>query len=248
MPNLTLRAGLVAVLAIAALGLLAGCSDDGPTTAAPQSAWTVTDPLADVLKSTDGHTPPAPEDRVARLAEILGLTDEQAAAFLDACTAFFDGVAALRDQVQAGELTHDEAHVQADALRAEFEAALQTILTPEQYDMLAEMRMQRDPHHDRPPHDAPPRPDLMAHWTEWLTAVEATQDQVDAVMAGLETMRTGLDEVRAAVRAGEMTFEEATAAVEQLRADFDALLQETLTEDQYAALLEMRPDCDGRHR
>ena len=258
MTAISRRPSLLLLLIVTALALTAGCGDSGPTSTDPadSAAWTVEDPLADVLKSTDGVTPHSPEDRVARLTEVLGLTDEQAAAFLDACLAFDAAVADLRAQVEAGELTHDEAHAQAALARETLEATLQTILTAEQWDLLQEMRA----HHDAPPggghhhdgdddgHDGDHHggPDHVAHWTEWLTAVGADATQTDAILAGVEAMHAALEDLRAAVRAGEMTFDEARIEAEALRADFDALLQDTLTAEQYAALLELRPDHGGR--
>jgi predicted small lipoprotein YifL/soluble cytochrome b562 len=244
------RPWLPLLLIVSALVLLAACGDGGPTSTDPAdvAAWTVADPLADVLKSTDGVTPHSPEDRVARLTEVLGLSDEQAAAFLDACLAFEAAVADLRAQVEAGELTHEEAHAQAALARETFEATVQTVLTAEQWDLLQEMRHDHDTppgggHHGDDHHDGP---DHVAHWTEWLTAVGADQAQTDAILAGMDAMRAALEDLRAAVRAGEMTFEEARAEAEALRAGFDQLLQDTLTAEQYAALLELRPDHGGR--
>ena len=49
------------------------------------------------------------------------------------------------------------------------------------------------------------------------------------------------------MRAGDIDREEAKAAAQALRDDFDASLQEILTEEQYAALVELRPDCGRRH-
>ena len=41
---------------------------------------------------------------------------------------------------EGGELTHEEARDAAAVLRAEFDTALQTILTPEQYEALLALR------------------------------------------------------------------------------------------------------------
>jgi len=222
-----------------ALFALTGCSDDSAPMTPDTSNVIAVDPLDDVLKSTDGDTPEEPRPRIARLAEVLGLDETQAADLETAYLVFKDGVLALREQVRADELTFEEARAAAALLRDDFEAALQTILTEAQYDLLQEMRENRpDPrHHPRPHAD---------RWEEWLVAIEADTAQVEAILTGLETLRSDMQELRASVRAGDLTLEDAKEDAMALRDAFNLLLQETLTEDQYAALLDLRPDCRDR--
>jgi hypothetical protein len=255
-PSLHLTRSLFLVLLLV-FGLMAGCSDIGPGNPEqlPAAEWTTEDPLDDVLKSTDGFTPHSPEDRIARLTEVLGLTEDQAAAFLAAYLEFRAGMDVLREQVQAGELTREEAHEAALPLREAFEAELQIILTAEQYDLLQELRLEHEGgqggDHEGGPgdgHHGGGDGDYEARWSDWLATIGADQAQTDTIMAAVEAMHEGVRAVREAFRAGEITREEARAQTQVLRDDLDALLQETLTEEQYAALLELRPDCGGRRR
>jgi hypothetical protein len=135
------------VLAVLFAMAFVGCSEE---TIAPtlditsiEASTIAVDPLADALDSTDGSTPGDPSARIDRLAEVLGLDEAQKEALLAAYTEFRDARADLRDQVIAGEITLEEARAQAQVLRDAFEAELQIILTPEQYEMLQDMRRHR---------------------------------------------------------------------------------------------------------
>ena len=64
-------------------------------------------------------------------------------------------------------------------------------------------------------------------------------------MEAMETLRTGMQDLHSQVRSGDLTREEARSLAEDLRNAFDAELQTIrtiLTEEQYAALQELRPD------
>lgn len=227
------------VVALALL-LVAGCGQDD--VAAPGTTPTVIaeDPLEDALKSADGTVDVAPQDRLARLAEILGLDEDQLAAVTEAYLTFRDGVADLRDQVRDGDLTCAEARAEVLLLREAFEAELQVILTAEQWDLLQELRQNRAGH-PRGPHDCQ---GPVERWTEWLTEVGADEDQIADVIAALETMIAGMADLREQVADGTLTCEEARDAAEQLREDFDAALRSILTEEQYDALQGWRTDGD----
>jgi len=217
---------------------LAGCSDDeGVTGVGTTQSALAADPLDGVLASTLGYTPEGPSDRIQRLADLLGLSEDQEEALLSAYTEFRDGLEALHSQVTAGDLTWEEARGLAEALRDAFEAQLQVILTEEQYDLLQEMRAAR--HH-------PPRHErrLEDRWSAWLTQIGATEDQVTDVMAALRTLHAGMEGLHSRLVAGELTREEATDVARALRDEFDASLQSILTPEQYEQLLALRPDCD----
>lgn len=246
---------LILVVSFLALAL-GGCSEDSVT--APQDDTTViaADPLDDALKSMDDPAPTDPAGRIDRLAEYLGLDEQQIADLTIAYEAFRADMEDLRTQVRDGDLTIEEAREAAALLREAFEAELQVILTPEQWDMLQEMRLEgrerdrdREGDQDRDrDRDRDGTVNFLERWTDLLEQVGADEDQVADVLAALETFRTGVQDVRDAVSEGSLTCEEARDAVAALRDDFDAALQEILTEEQYAALLELRPDCDGRSR
>ncbi len=236
----TIRASLSLTLLLLAL---AGCGSDSTTVPADETFVVAEDPLDDVLKSLDGDTPAEPQGRIDRLAEVLGLDEDQIAALTVAYETFRAGVADLRAQVEDGSLTREEAREAGALLREAFEAELQLILTAEQWDLLQEMRIgAHGPHGNHHGHQTP-----YDRWNDWLAEIGADEDQVDAVFAALDVMRDGLRDLRDQVRAGELTHEEARDAAEVLRTDFDAELQEILTAEQYEALLSLRPDCGGRH-
>lgn len=235
-PLLFLLAGL--------LLLTTGCSQDQVAGPEADQTFVAEDPLDDVLKSTDGFTSSDPQERLARLAEVLGLDEDQLAALTVAYTEFRDGVAALWTQVHNDEITREEAREAVAVLREAFEAEMQIILTAEQWDLLQEMRYQgqlRDGHNyqHQVPHD---------RWVAWLTEAGADEDQIADVFEALEVLHSGMQDLRDQVHEGTLTREEAREAAETLRAEFDAALQTILTAEQYEALMNLRPDCGGpRH-
>ncbi len=97
--------------------VLCGCSQDEIASPTGDQMLILEDPLDDVLKSTDGVTPDAPHDRLARLAEVLDLDETQLAELTLAYTVFRDGVDELHALVQAGEMTREEARAACAILR-----------------------------------------------------------------------------------------------------------------------------------
>jgi|GEM_PF-6345689 len=247
---------VILVLVLAGLLLsVSGCGKDNPTVpnATTDQTLIAADPFDNVLKSTDGSTPTDPQERCDRLAEILDLSDQQWADLSEAYLGFRNGMHDLRAQVQAGEMTIDGARMAAAGMREAFEAEIQVILTEEQWNMLQEMRHDGEPddghhhHMDRDrdwdgDHDS----DYDDEWGAWMEDFGLSEDQMAAVIDAFATMRTGMQDVRDQVQAGDMTMDEAFEAAAALRDDFEAALQEILTEEQYQAFLEWRPDCGGR--
>ena len=234
------------ILVMAGLMLMAtGCSNDDVTAPTPGPVLVAEDPLDDVLKSTDGHTPADPIERCARLAEVLGLDEDQLAALTMAYTGFRDGMTDLRNQVVNREMTMEEARHMARALRDSFEAEMQIILTAEQWDQLQDMRHEgrqgEDHHHGGGHHQGPG--DL---WGSWFEEIGVDAEQIAAIIEALFVLQSGMQELRDQMHDGTLTYEEAHEAAEALRADFDAALQTILTAEQYQALLDLRPDCGGR--
>ncbi|MBN1164295.1 MAG: hypothetical protein JXB45_06935 [Candidatus Krumholzibacteriota bacterium] len=234
--RLTLCTGLL--LGLILLGVI-GCSQENSSTApdVPQLNLSAVaeDPLGDALDSTDGCTPADPTARIDRLAEVLDLSEEQKAALLEAFLEFRAAVTALRDQVIAGEITLREARDQALLLREDFEAELQVILTPEQYDQLEEMRRHRF-------RNETGECDKYQRWDAWLTEIGADSTQIAAVYEALDILRDGIRDLNSQVQDGTITRREAILAAKALREEFDATLQDILTEEQYEALLALRPD------
>ncbi len=135
--------GLVIVTSLA----LAGCGEE--MTGTNGGIDLVQDPLDGVLNSTEGSTPSDPQSRIDRLAEALGLDDEQKAAITAAYDVFRTGVQGLREQVESGDLDREEAREAAHALREVLMAEFQTILTDEQWSQFQEMMQNRDGHRRR---------------------------------------------------------------------------------------------------
>ncbi len=80
------------------------------------------------------------EDRWNYWLEEIGASEEQVADVMEALQTSRDGFLTLREQLHAGEITWEEARETARVLRDAFDAALQEILTPEQYEALLELR------------------------------------------------------------------------------------------------------------
>ncbi len=80
------------------------------------------------------------EDRWNYWMVEIGASEGQIADVMEALQTLRDGFGALREQHHAGEITWEEARGVARALRDAFDAALQEILTPEQYEALLELR------------------------------------------------------------------------------------------------------------
>ena len=90
----------------------------------------------------DGHHPnhqPPHERWVAWLTE-AGADEVQIAAVFEALETFHTGMQDVRDQMHEGTLTREDARQAAQTLRDDFHAALQSILTPEQYEALMILR------------------------------------------------------------------------------------------------------------
>jgi len=229
---------LLAFTLVATFALI-GCGSESITSPGLTDTALVEDPLDGVLNSTEARTPADPGERIARLAAALDLTEEQVAALTDAYGVFRAGIDDLKAQVDAGDLTRDEAKALAADLREAFEAELQVILTPEQYDLLQEMRQNKDGgrrgHRDR-----------SDRWNAWMEEIGADEAQLEAINAAAGIFHDGMKALHEQVKDGTLTRGEVKDEAKALRDAFDAALQEILTEEQYAMLLELRPDCGGR--
>lgn len=235
---LVMLVSAAALLLVGCGGGSAGVADDGGTNGT-DLLLLAADPLEGVPETLPHRARPDPEERIAALAEELGLDEQQTLDLLAAHEEFRTGVEALRDQVHAGTLTHAEAREEAEVLREAFEAELQLILTPEQYDELQSMRQ----NHHRPGrghrHRGP-------RWADWLDEIGADEEQVEQILDALESLHADMRDLHDQVRSGELTQEEGATAAEELRAAFDVQLQTILTAEQYAALEDLRPDRCNR--
>lgn len=227
------------LLFLLAIGV--GCSqndatNDNPTAPGDQQSLTVEDPIYELLKAEDANVPEPTGDRIGRLAELLGLDQAQIDALAEAYATFRAEVADVRTQLSDGTITRAEAWELVTAAREELEAAIQVILTEEQYAQFLELRM----HHG--PGPGPRNGDPIAMWTLWLDQIGASAEQSQAVLAAVEELMDGMAELRTQVLNDELTREEAHAAAMDLRAAFEATLHEILTPEQLAALRELRLD------
>ena len=242
---LRIRAGLIIALILFASTVIIGCSEDSTTMAPGISEEEVSDiefsritedPIDEILLSCDGYTSEEPGMKIDRLSEKLDLDEDQKEALISSYLEFRAAIIELRDLVRAGEITVEEARAQAVVLREAFEAAIKLILTPEQYDLLQEMKQTRDRIRDRI-HAA----DKYVRWETWLIEISADSTQIEEVFLALDTMHEGIRDLQTQVKDGEITREEALIAANILREEFETALQTILTDEQYEALLELRP-------
>ena len=229
---------IIGIILLASTAMI-GCSQDSTVVAPEESLLSriAEDPFKEVMTSYDGYTPENPEALIDRLVEILGLDEVQKEALLTAYLEFRVALVELRDLVRAGDITFEEARAQAVLLRDAFEAELMLILTPEQYDLLQEIRRVRERIRDRV-HAT----DKYVRWDIWLTEIGADSTQMADIYIALETLHEGIRDLVSQVKDEIITKEEALLAAQILREEFDAALQAILTAEQYEALLALRPD------
>jgi len=223
------------------VAVLMGCGADTTTTAAPTAS------TAQSYESDSGLGPDTfsgdPSGRWESLVEALQLTDDQVETLQPAFDEFRETMQALRTSVRAGELSREEAAAQREALSDEFEEFLQDVLTPEQYELWQELRDSRArPGHDgdRPGRGDRPAPDPEARWEQLAEVLGLSADQQAAITEAAVELQAAMQILREQVQSGEITREEAREIGEGLRAEFDLVLQEVLSAEQYEQLQELR--------
>lgn len=154
------------------------------------------------------------ESEVVAAADLTDLTDADRERVREILRASRESLRALREAVRAGERTIDEARAEARRIHDATIAALSEILTDDQ---IARLRARL---HAGPPGD---RPDL-----------DLTEEQRTAIAALHEELRTFVAEIRAAVRAGEISAREGRARVRRQAAETRAAACRILTEEQRA--------------
>ncbi len=168
-----------------------------------------------------------------RLAEVLGLSDEQVAQIQKYEQETRDALAALRQQVKDGSLSKEDAHAQGKALRDAEKANILGVLTAEQQAKFAELRS----HHGRPF-------DL-----ERLTKLLALDDaQVAQLKTIMSDTKTKVEDLRSQVESGAITQDEGRT---QIKALLDAQLgaiKGVLTAEQIAKLEAAAPGGPERPR
>lgn len=237
------HAAATLALLLLMVAVLMGCGTDTTSTAAPEGSEALS------YESDSGvggeRLPGDPSERWEHLVEALQLTDEQIEALQPAFDEFHEAMQALRTGVREGELSREEAARRREVLNGEFEAFLQDVLSPEQYDQWQELR-ENHPHPGsgggRPGHGNGPEFDPAARWAELAEVLGLSEDQLTTITEAAEQLRASMQDLRSQVRAGELTRGEAAELAESLRADFDLFLQGVLTPEQYEQLQELRPD------
>lgn len=219
-----------------------GC-DDAQTPLEPASRDVAqsyaADPVEDALLGSDGRSAPESDRRMSRLAEILELDAMQLSALGDAYYSFRTAMQALRAEVRDGRLATMRAREEAGLLKSGFEAQLQVILTEAQYDHLQQLRqLCYQQHHAHR--------DAVRRWADWGKEIGASQEQFDLILVGLETLRHEITDLRAQLRDGHLSRDEAYRAAQDFRSAFDATLSEILSAEQYEALMGLRPDGGRR--
>lgn len=104
--------------------------------------WDLLQEMRFLGQQRDGHNhqhQPPHERWVAWLTE-AGADEVQIAAVFESLETFHTGMQDVRDQMHEGTLTREDARLAAETLRSDFHAALQTILTTDQYDALMLLR------------------------------------------------------------------------------------------------------------
>lgn len=163
------------------------------------------------------------------------LSDDQIAAIEAIRADYATQREALIESFRNGDIERDAFRTQMQELHDAMKAEIEGVLTDEQKAELDQIRAEREAERE-------------AERAEREAALEARRDSAKVVMAtvlgltddqvtSLETLWADQDaafeDIRAQVDAGDLTREEAQAAIEALRTDFDTALQALLTEDQY---------------
>jgi Spy/CpxP family protein refolding chaperone len=144
--HLVIAAGLLAILLA-----LVGCSDDTTTTPSANDGLALDESLFDAYEKMGvSEFNKERGDRWEWLAEMLGLSEEQVDQLQAAFSTLHTSLMDLREAFRAGEMTREEAREQVTMLVAEFEAALQEILTPEQLELLSHLRLRHREHERHP--------------------------------------------------------------------------------------------------
>jgi len=134
--------------------LVVGCDQSGPTGQSEQGdmfseesmlKYTATADGDPLLQSPNGgmHNGPRHGNMIQGLTRFLELTEEQQAALRDLGDQMFAELNDIRDQVQAGDLTHEDAKVLVHDLRTQFMDAVRSFLTPDQLTKLDEWEQHR---------------------------------------------------------------------------------------------------------
>lgn len=163
------------------------------------------------------------------------LTDDQIAAIEAIRESFADQRETLIESFRNGDIERDAFHTQMQELHDAMKAEIEGVLTADQLAELEQLRAEREAERE-------------AERAEREAEMEARRDSVQAVMTAvlgltadqvteLDVLHADQQAAREALReqveAGDLTREEAQAAMEALKADFDTALQSILTEEQY---------------
>ena len=207
------------------------------------------------------------DGRPGRLAEALELTEDQRAQ-LKALgeqhrESMRETMEGIRAQVEAGELTPEQAREQMQPIREAHRAEVERILTPEQIQKLGELRAARQERAgERGEGEQMRRGPRMGHRRgaghgpghgpgHPFQALDLSEDQQAQLKAlgeqHRESMRETMEGIRAQVEAGELTPEQAREQMQPIREAHRAEVEKILTPEQIQKLEETKANwtADG---
>ncbi len=171
----------------------------------------------------------------------LNLTDEQREQLKAVREQFKGQFQAVREQVQAGTLTREQAWEQMQALHEKVKAASAPYLTPEQQQQIeahrAEMKEKRGEGFKGPG----------AGRGEVADAMNLTDEQKEQVKTVRAQYEGQFKAIRDQVKAGTLTKEQAKEKAQALMAEVKAAMAPYLTPEQLQQLEEMKARRQGRH-
>jgi Spy/CpxP family protein refolding chaperone len=147
-----------------------------------------------------GEAPPAFEGRFGRLAaRRLGLTEAQQAQLKPLVATFAEGMRQVRDGIEAGTLTPEQARDRSKELRLALESGAQGILTPDQWKQVQAFREgHRERASERAEEAQPPRIDrITGMYVRILGLDEAQGSRVRQIMEATVPARRALAQRRA---------------------------------------------------
>ena len=192
--------------------------------------------------------------RPGRLADALELTEDQRTQLAQLREqhreAVHETMEGIRAQVEAGDLTREEAREQARTAREARRDDLDEILTPEQLQRLDELRAARQERDDGERKRSGPRMGYRRHPGRGhgpghlIEALDLSGDQQAQLKAlreqHRESVRETMDGIRAQVEAGDLTREEARDQARAAREAHRDDLAQILTPEQLQKLDEIR--------
>jgi len=176
--------------------------------------------------SREGRTP-----WFETMADELALTDEQRAELEPLFEAHHEAARALREEARSRGADRAQVREQVRALRDEFHAQIETILTAEQLEQMEQQRTERRAE-TRERHEG--RAELrMEHMLGFLTRIlDLDAAQVAQIQEIAQSTRDQVQAIHEQVRSEEISLEDVRNRVEDLHENTAQAIRDVLTEDQ----------------